>query len=152
MKKSAFCLFLLAFVVAILLCLAIRARAQSKSGLRLTATPHSTTLTWTQAACPSGSTCGTVTGNNVYKCTASPCPTPTTPAAASWSNIDTATSPITTFTDTSVTPLQQASYYVTATCTSCSPGETVPSSVVTATTPGNTIPSAPTGLAASQVQ
>jgi hypothetical protein len=95
---------------------------------------HSVALTWGQGTC---SSC-VITGNKVYKGTTSGGP---------YTVINTATSPITSYTDSGIAGGVTAYYVVTAVCSSCNPTESGYSNQVTTVTPSDA-PQPPSGLSA----
>jgi predicted phage tail protein len=120
----------------------IAAQPQKKSKpLKATATSHSVILTWVQgvvptgATCPSGSGSTAVTGNNVYRAT--------TPGGEGSTAYATLTSPVATYTDSSVTA--GTTYYYEVTAVNCS-GESSKSTEASALIPNPLAPGAPSGL------
>lgn len=96
---------------------------------------HSATLSWAQGTCSGGgTTC--ITGNNVYRGTAS----------GTEVLLFTSSTAITSYTDTSVVANGTYYYEVTAVCATCSPSESLKSNEVKAVIPSDPQPAAPASL------
>ena len=105
---------------------------------------HTDTLTWTL------STSSGITAQTVYR---APCTGPVTNNACTegtFAKIAAVTATTTSYVDTTVVGGSSYSYYVTATCSACSPQESVPSNHYAVTVPGNQ-PNPPTGLTITNV-
>lgn len=121
MKKVALALVIMALTLS-------GCGTKKKEGMRLKATPHSTTLSWSQA--------GTLTGNNIYRGATS----------GSETLLTSLTTPVTTYTDTAVTAGAPYCYEVTAVNSADSIPESAKSNEVCVTIPNPQPPAAPTGL------
>lgn len=121
--------------------------------IRATSAPSGVTLSWVQ------SNSAGVNGNKVYRATCLAVTGTVQPDGAiigtcaqpgTFAVIDTATTPIVTYTDSAVSPLTSYAYEVTATCTTCVPTEsTTASNVIGVTTAPSGAPNPPTGLTLS---
>lgn len=108
MKKRIAIELILFALVAVFACFA-QDKPIGKKQVTLGATVHSVTLTWNNpTTCVDGSAC-TPTGNKIYKLVGV-CPASGT---AGFTLLSTSTTPITTYTDSGITPGTYC-YYVTA--------------------------------------
>ena len=117
--------------------------SSKKKGLKVKATAHAATLSWTNSPVPAP---GTLNNNKVYRFNGA-CPVPFNGTV-----INVSSAPISTFTDTTVAAANQYCYAVTETaiCASCTPGvlESGFSNAVVVNVPGDVLvaPNPPTGL------
>ena len=145
------------FLGLVLLALAITLPARAQGNLRVTAGPHSVSLSWSAV---SGATTKVYRANCSAAIAGGVCPT------ASEGTFTVITSPAlsagtATYTDTNVTQNQNYSYYVTANCTppACGnnstgnpySGESVASNHVGASVPADVVPPPPPSLSITTV-